>query len=81
MSFLDKTGLTTLWSKIKDLASKYLPLDGGTIMGFLTVDGTLTTSSSIYMTMEDGSVCCLNVEKCKELGILTEMYDNNEVNT
>ena len=73
MSFLDKTGLTTLWSKIKDLASKYLPLDGGIIMGFLTVGGTLTTSSSIYMIMEDGSVYNLNVEKCKELGILTKI--------
>ena len=73
MSFLDKTGLTTLWSKIKDLASNYLPLDGGDIIGFLTVGGALTTSSRIYMTMEDGSTCRLNVEKCKELGILTEI--------
>lgn len=31
MSFLDKTGLTTLWSKIKALSSKYLPLFGGTV--------------------------------------------------
>lgn len=73
MSFLNKTGLTTLWSKIKDLVSGYLPLDGGIIKGFLTVDGVLTTTSAIYITMDDGSSCSLNVEKCKELGILTEI--------
>lgn len=72
MSFLDKTGLTTLWSKIKDLASKYLPLDGGVIMGFLTVDGTLTTNA-INITMEDDSIYDLNVERCKQLGILTKI--------
>lgn len=44
MSFLDKTGLTTLWSKVKALASKYLPLDGGTITGNLTLNGTVNTS-------------------------------------
>lgn len=44
MSFLDKTGLTTLWSKIKALSSKYLPLDGGTITGNLTLNGTVNTS-------------------------------------
>ena len=44
MRVLDKTGLTTLWSKIKDLASKYLPLTGGTITGNLTLNGTVNTS-------------------------------------
>lgn len=44
MSFLDKTGLTTLWSKIKTLSSKYLPLSGGTITGNLTLNGTVNIS-------------------------------------
>lgn len=44
MSFLDKTGLTTLWSKIKALTSKYLPLSGGTITGNLTLNGTVNIS-------------------------------------
>lgn len=72
MSFLDKTGLTTLWSNIKSLVSNYLPLDGGTITGYLTVDGTLTTNV-INITTDDGSMYDLDVEKCKELGILTKI--------
>ena len=71
MSVLDKTGLTTLWSKIKSLASKYLPLDGGTITGYLTVNGTLTTNS-INIVIND-SIYNLDVEKCKELKILTKV--------
>jgi hypothetical protein len=47
MRVLDKTGLTTLWSKIKALASKYLPLTGGTITGNLTLNGTVNTSGVI----------------------------------
>lgn len=73
MSFLDKTGLTTLWSKIKALTSKYLPLDGGTIEGYLTVEGVLTTTNVINIIMDDGSMYNLDVEKCKELGILTKV--------
>lgn len=71
MSFLDKTGLTTLWSKIKALTSKYLPLSGGTITGYLTVNGTLTTDT--FNIIKDDSVYDLDVEKCKELGILTKV--------
>ena len=71
MSVLDKTGLTTLWSKIKDLASKYLPLTGGTITGNLTVNGTLTTNA-INIAI-NGSIYNLDVEKCKELKILTNV--------
>ena len=71
MSVLDKTGLTTLWQKIKALASKYLPLTGGTITGNLIVNGTLTTNS-INMAIND-SIYHLDVEKCKELKILTKI--------
>lgn len=71
MRVLDKTGLTTLWQKIKALASKYLPLDGGTITGYLTVNGTLTTNS-INIVIND-SIYNLDVEKCKELKILTKV--------
>lgn len=71
MSFLDKTGLTTLWSKIKALTSKYLPLSGGTITGYLTVNGTLTTDT--FNIIKDDSIYDLDVEKCKELGILTKV--------
>ena len=71
MSFLDKTGLTTLWSKIKVLASKYLPLTGGTITGNLTLNGTLTTNA-INIAIND-SIYNLDVEKCKELKILTNV--------
>ena len=72
MSFLDKTGLTTLWSKIKALASKYLPLDGGTITGYLTVDGTLTTKVLNIIT-DDNSIYDLDIEKCRQLGVLTKI--------
>lgn len=71
MSVLDKTGLTTLWLKIKALASKYLPLDGGTITGYLTVNGTLTTNSINIVI--NNSIYNLDVEKCKELKILTKV--------
>ena len=71
MSFLDKTGLTTLWSKIKALVSKYLPLDGGTITGNLILNGTLTTNA-INIAIND-SIYRLDVEKCKELKILTKV--------
>ena len=71
MRVLDKTGLTTLWSKIKALASKYLPLDGGTITGYLTVNGTLTTNV-INIVIND-SIYNLDVEECKELKILTKV--------
>lgn len=71
MSFLDKTGLTTLWSKIKSLVSKYLPLTGGTITGNLTVNGTITTNA-INIAIND-SIYRLDVEKCKELKILTNV--------
>lgn len=71
MRVLDKTGLTTLWSKIKALASKYLPLDGGTITGYLTVNGILTTDA-INIVIND-SIYALDVEKCKELKILTKV--------
>ena len=71
MRVLDKTGLTTLWSKIKALVSKYLPLDGGTITGYLTVNGTLTTNSINIVI--NNSIYALDVEKCKELRILTKV--------
>ena len=71
MRVLDKTGLTTLWSKIKSLVSKYLPLTGGTITGHLTVNGTITTNA-INITIND-SIYHLDVEKCKELKILTKV--------
>ena len=71
MSVLDKTGLTILWSKIKALASKYLPLTGGTITGNLILNGTLTTIA-INMAIND-SIYHLDVEKCKELKILTKV--------
>ena len=69
MSFLDKTGLTTLWSKVKTLSSKYLPLSGGTITGDLQVTGVLVTQDIIIL--QNGNTYMLNVEKCKELGILS----------
>ena len=71
MRVLDKTGLATLWSKIKALASKYLPLDGGTITGYLTVNGTLTTDAINIVI--NNSIYALDVEKCKELKILTKV--------
>ena len=71
MSVLDKTGLATLWQKSKALASKYLPLTGGTITGNLILNGTLTTNT-INMAIND-SIYHLDVEKCKELKILTKV--------
>ena len=36
VNYLDKTGLSYLWDKIKTLVSGYLPISGGTLTGNLT---------------------------------------------
>lgn len=70
MSFLDKTGLTTLWSKVKDLASKYLPLTGGTITGNLEL-GTETKAVDFFVYDSDGNKFVLNLAKAIELGVFS----------
>ena len=70
MSFLDKTGLTTLWSKVKDLASKYLPLTGGTITGNLEL-GTETKAVDFFVYDSDGNKFVLNLDKAIELGVFS----------
>ena len=37
MNYLDKTGLSYLWNKVKTLVGSYLPLSGGTITGNILV--------------------------------------------
>lgn len=68
MSFLDKTGLTTLWSKVKALASKYLPLTGGTITGNLEL-GTETKAVDFFVYDSDGNKFVLDLNKAIELGV------------
>lgn len=70
MSFLDKTGLTTLWSKVKALASKYLPLTGGTITGNLEL-GTETKAVDFFVYDSDGNKFVLNLAKAIELGVFS----------
>lgn len=70
MSFLDKTGLTTLWSKVKDLASKYLPLTGGTITGNLEL-GTETKAVDFFVYDSDGNKFVLNLDKAIDLGVFS----------
>ena len=68
MSFLDKTGLTTLWSKIKALTSKYLPLTGGTITGDLEL-GTENKAIDFFVYDSDGNKFVLDLNKAIELGV------------
>lgn len=70
MSFLDKTGLTTLWSKVKALASKYLPLTGGTITGNLEL-GTETKAVDFFVYDSDGNKFVLNLDKAIDLGVFS----------
>lgn len=53
-AYLSKTGLTSLWAKIK---SKFLLKSGGTISGDLTVNGTITARKNIELY---GSMPCLD---------------------
>jgi len=39
VEYLDKTGLTYLWGKIKALMGSYLPLTGGTVTGVINLIG------------------------------------------
>lgn len=76
MSFLDKTGLTTLWNKIKTLMSKYLPLSGGTITGDLKL-GSKDKTVGFYVYDSSGNECKLNVEKAVQLGV----FDLTQINS
>lgn len=64
MSFLDKTGLTTLWTKIKSLVANYLPLSGGEVTGDLKVDGY------IYVSI-NGTTYIFDLDKMNAAGLLT----------
>lgn len=75
MKFLDKTGLTTLWSKIKDLMSKYLPLTGGAIYGDVTIDGTLNAKD--INLIKGVHLYKLDFDKCVELGIFAVSGSTN----
>ena len=70
MIFLDKTGLTALWSKIKSLVSNYLPLTGGTITGNLEL-GTDTKAVDFFVYDSDGNKFVLNLAKAIELGVFS----------
>ena len=63
MSFLDKTGLTTLWAKIKSLMDNYLPLSGGTVSGDLSVCGSIYVVSNNIKYM-------LDLDKMNTAGLL-----------
>ena len=70
MSFLDKTGLTALWSKVKSLVSKYLPLTGGTITGDLEL-GTGTKPVDFFVYDSIGRKFKLNISRAASLNIFT----------
>ena len=70
MIFLDKTGLTALWSKIKSLVSKYLPLNGGTITGDLEL-GTETKAVDFFVYDSIGRKFKLNINRAASLNIFT----------
>ena len=70
MSFLDKTGLTALWSKIKSLVSKYLPLNGGTITGNLEL-GTQNKAVDFFVYDSIGRKFKLNISRAASLNIFT----------
>lgn len=70
MSFLNETGLTTLWSKIKSLVSKCLPLTGGTITGNLEL-GTGTKPADFFVYNSAGVKFKLNIDRASKLDIFT----------
>lgn len=72
MEFLDKTGVVTLWNKIKDYigteTKKYLPLSGGTVTGEIahkTPNGkylySLGTNGNVAMNEGTGWITCVNI--------------------
>lgn len=70
MSFLNETGLTTLWSKIKSLVSKCLPLTGGTITGNLEL-GTPDKPADFFVYNSAGVKFKLNIDIAAKFGIFT----------
>lgn len=70
MSFLNETGLTTLWSKIKSLVSKCLPLTGGTITGNLEL-GTPNKPADFFVYNSAGVKFKLYIDRAAKLDILT----------
>lgn len=70
MSFLNETGLTTLWSKIKSLVSKCLPLTGGTITGNLEL-GTPNKPADFFVYNSAGVKFKLNIDRAAKLDIFT----------
>lgn len=70
MSFLDKTGLTTLWSNVKALTLKYLPLTGGTITGNLEL-GTPDKPADFFVYNSAGVKFKLNIDRAGKLDIFT----------
>ena len=78
MEFLDKTGVSTLWNKIKDYVGtetkKYLPLSGGTMTGDIarqTPNGTtlysLRTNGNVAMNQGTGWITCINIDYAKAI--------------
>ena len=73
MEFLDKTGVSTLWNKIKDYigteTKKYLPLSGGTVTGDIvrkTSDNTtlysIGTNGDIAHNSGTGWISCKDAD-------------------
>ena len=65
MEFLDKTGVTTLWNKIKNYigteTQKYLPLSGGTMTGdIVRKDASNRTIYSIGTLANTPFIVCYN---------------------
>lgn len=65
MSFLDETGLSYFWSKLKQ---KFLSLSGGTITGNLTVNGSVTSGGAEVVTTN-------KVNVSNNLGTMVFSYD------
>lgn len=73
--FLDSTGTTYLWSKIKGLVANYLPLTGGTLIGDLIIGG----GKAIKAALGNNSVTLDNTGLVAENGEQGVSFDSQGV--
>ena len=89
MEFLDKTGVATLWNKIKEYVGnetkKYLPLSGGTMTGTIVYEnGDNTTLCSINSGGGIGWISCKNANldiNTDILGGVIQVYKSDRSDT
>lgn len=71
--YLDKAGLTYLWSKIKALAGKYLPLAGGTMTGTISSSKT----SGTYLAGNQGQAIIKSTAEAGAYTMLARLISTN----